>query len=424
MSTLCAIATLALLSTGGAVHTVDDDSPADFTNIQAAIDAAAPGDLILVKTGGYAGFSLFAKSVDVIADSDALVQINGKVQIAALPVGSSTVLRGLQCTVPKGRVLVASNCLGSLWIDSCTLEGVLGDNTNPFVEGSPHGADFLQCSNVILTRNTLIGGFGTKTILGGMPVPGGSGVKLRSSTAVINDCTAVGGNAPPVFFESWHGTRGGDGILAQQSTLWVGGFTSFGGKGGDADEGSDFTCGDAGDGGSGVYLDAGSPACKLVLRDQVCTPGIQGQGLCGLPGKPGQPLTTKQFGPNPPHSVTLMPGEERQFWANSPVRMGSNARFYFQGSPGDIALAAVSTSQLPLALPGQALPLLVADLGYILPLNAPTAQGFSITTLPVPVLGLPIEGLTLTVQCAVVEAETGQLQLAPGSALTLLAPGL
>ena len=40
---------------GAATWTVDDDGPADFDNIQAAINASSDGDEIVVEPGTYTG---------------------------------------------------------------------------------------------------------------------------------------------------------------------------------------------------------------------------------------------------------------------------------------------------------------------------------------------------------------------------------
>ena len=56
-----ALAMLALLlppATAGSTWIVDDDGPADFDQIQAAIDAAQPGDTLLIQDGSYSVFAL------------------------------------------------------------------------------------------------------------------------------------------------------------------------------------------------------------------------------------------------------------------------------------------------------------------------------------------------------------------------------
>jgi len=51
---------LSLFASSAAASTwvVDDSGGADFTTIQAAVDAASPGDVLLVQAGSYAAFTL------------------------------------------------------------------------------------------------------------------------------------------------------------------------------------------------------------------------------------------------------------------------------------------------------------------------------------------------------------------------------
>jgi pectin methylesterase-like acyl-CoA thioesterase len=52
------------------------------TDIQPAVDAAANGDLVLVKAGTYSGFTIDAKGVSVIADAGAAAVANGLVFVS------------------------------------------------------------------------------------------------------------------------------------------------------------------------------------------------------------------------------------------------------------------------------------------------------------------------------------------------------
>ena len=49
----------------GIIITVDDDSPADFDNIQAAIDYASSGDTVVVSDGLYTGSG--NRNIDYVA---------------------------------------------------------------------------------------------------------------------------------------------------------------------------------------------------------------------------------------------------------------------------------------------------------------------------------------------------------------------
>jgi hypothetical protein len=91
---------LALASPAAAeVHTVGPaGSGADFTAIQAAIDASAPGDTVLVAAGDYAGFAL-AKPLLVLGAG------SGKTKLtSAYPVGTAVSVAG----IPAGQVAVVA----------------------------------------------------------------------------------------------------------------------------------------------------------------------------------------------------------------------------------------------------------------------------------------------------------------------------
>lgn len=429
---MLALSFLSLLSLlpAAQVHTVDDDAPADFATIQAAVDAAQSGDIVLVRAGVYDGFSLLAKGVAVIADSDADVQVRTPVGIANLPADEVALLRGLRCAVFVGRALAAVDCDGSIWIEDCEWNAgfsLFFDKSSPDV--MPHGASFERCVDVTLQRSQFHGGPGGNVGTFGQPYPGGSGLYLQQSTAVVSGSeTSGGGGADAPHDESYQGGGGGDGIQASESVLFVGGLISSGGTGGLGDAKYDFwsdtwTCGRGGDGGSGIRLIWTDPFAPsfLMLRDQVYSGGLPGFGICAPAGSPGQALVL-QAPSSPGHTVVTTSGSERGFWASSPVRMGTNARLYFQGVQGDFAFAIVSANRTFLPLPDQALPLLAADLGTIVPLAPLGGNGLSITQIPVPLFAPGLDGFLVTLQAGTVESGTGQFQLAPASALSVLNP--
>ena len=74
---VASLATMGCLAAQTRVFTVDDDAPADFTTIQAAVNAAAPGDVVLVKDGDYVKFTIDGKGISVLADRDAAVRVLG-----------------------------------------------------------------------------------------------------------------------------------------------------------------------------------------------------------------------------------------------------------------------------------------------------------------------------------------------------------
>ncbi|RLC36581.1 hypothetical protein DRH29_04295, partial [candidate division Kazan bacterium] len=59
------------------ILTVDDDGPADFDTIQEAIDAATPGDTVLVKEGTYKEDLLIDKAIDLTGEDKSSTMIKG-----------------------------------------------------------------------------------------------------------------------------------------------------------------------------------------------------------------------------------------------------------------------------------------------------------------------------------------------------------
>src|SRR5262245_13532469 len=65
------------------------------TEIQPAIDAAVAGDLVLVKSGAYAGFTIDGKGVSVVADAGASVDVNGSESVTHVSASQHVLFRGL-----------------------------------------------------------------------------------------------------------------------------------------------------------------------------------------------------------------------------------------------------------------------------------------------------------------------------------------
>jgi pectin methylesterase-like acyl-CoA thioesterase len=79
--------------------TVDDDGGADYTTIQAAVNAASSGDTIYVRAGTYDGFSIPVPYLSIIGEGPGLVTVNGKIDIPQTPEtanATGTVLEGMK----------------------------------------------------------------------------------------------------------------------------------------------------------------------------------------------------------------------------------------------------------------------------------------------------------------------------------------
>lgn len=106
MNRACIAAFVAALapSAVASTYTVDDDAPADFTDLPEAIAAALPGDVLLVRGGSYSPFVL-AEGLTLIGDGAAFVA--GTCAIASLPFGQRAVVLGL-----RPAALVVDGCFG------------------------------------------------------------------------------------------------------------------------------------------------------------------------------------------------------------------------------------------------------------------------------------------------------------------------
>src|SRR5262245_49501533 len=89
-----------------------------FTDIQTAINAAASGDIVLVRAGSYSAISIQAKSLSVVADAGAVVTVFGTSRIGALTTDQRVEVKDLQFTnlqvvgVPSTPPLVITSCAG------------------------------------------------------------------------------------------------------------------------------------------------------------------------------------------------------------------------------------------------------------------------------------------------------------------------
>src|SRR5688572_11647178 len=188
-----------------------------YGEIQAAVDAAQPGDLILVRTGTYAGFVVDGKGLSIVADAGALVQVAGAVVIQNLPASGFVLLSGLKVAVPGSAAfsppgLELLDDAGFARLSDCEFRGA---------QGASNASNFSNCS--------LVG-------------PGSNGVEIAGSARVLfQDCALIGGTGGTAFKKCKGGT-GGDGLFTQTSAVALYDCTIRGGTGGRASD----TLGDGG----------------------------------------------------------------------------------------------------------------------------------------------------------------------------------
>ncbi len=332
LALLAAALAVPLQPAAGAEVRVVAPSGTPYATIQAAVDASADGDVVLVRAGSYAAFHLVAKSVCVVAEQNATVSIAGAIRVRNC--SSTVVLAGLDGTGGTGGVpfernaLAASDNAGALRVQNCFL---FGSPTGPACD-LRHGALVQDCPNVAIANSVLRGADA------GVPFDQGSRglLALRSSLA-IHDATLLGGRGACVAIGYTAGD-GGDGLRADQSDVFVARSEAHGG------DGNNHTCVDGGNGGNGI--EALGAAARVDFRQCTLTGGSGAPGnsppacpcpgflccvICFLEGNPGSPWRASGGA-----QVTPLGGVARALTGPDVAREGTAVPLNCVGEPGDL----------------------------------------------------------------------------------------
>jgi predicted outer membrane repeat protein len=258
---------------------------APFAELQAAVDAASDGDVLLLQPGVYGSAVVRAKGLTLLALEPGTVEVAGVV-IESLAAGQDVQLVGLLVRGPsassgsaEARAAVrVMDATGVVSIEECTLVGRHATQ-NASIHGGP--ALLVEDSLAVgVTASTLTGGAGHGSPHGWSSPDGGNGGAglevVRSRVAVAGSVLTggAGGNDADL------GGRGGAGLraLGPQAQAFLTGTSARGGPGGDAVDIFP-TC--PGNGGPGLELPVGASA---VLRRVSMTGGAPGVNFIPGPG--------------------------------------------------------------------------------------------------------------------------------------------
>lgn len=425
--------TAAVADNGRPVWVVDDDGGAgtDFVDLQPAIDAAADGDLILVRPGLYDGFAIVGKGVNVVAEVEGTVVCLASAIVRQVPEASVVSLRGLRTVPIVGPGLLVENCAGTTWVEACALRGAAGDG---FV-GSPTfhpdgyaGMAAIDGGDVVVLRSTLEGGAGSN-LFGAVSIQGdgGDGAAVAKTELALYDCTCRGGDGGSAATDkaAADGGDGGAGLAVDASGATGSGSLFFGGDGGAAGAlvvDSTTHCGDAGDGGHGI----GQPsmalgAAEVRLLDCLFSPGVGGPALVPSQcndGDLGSPILIP-FG-----SIDGLAGPSFRFETASPVRLGEDLLFEMAGEPGAVAVLGISTSPAPIYDPAYTGSVLV-DSNLVLTFPGQIAFDGTLTYNWIGALDVRSHrSLSVYAQPIFFVPSTSALTVGPGTFLTVLDPTL
>lgn len=406
-------------------------APGDHPTIQAAVDAAAPGDIVLVRAGNYPAFTIDGKGLSVVADTGTTVSIVGQVLVRNLPAGSQLAIVRLEVVgvdavgVIAGAAMRLENCAGHIRIDGCKLRGGDGGPLQGCsVVGDPDaapGLDVVRCGDAAVVLSSLRGGDAHNLFVDvqcdGNPVVGGHGghgLRVADSRVAIYDTALLGGEGGSAWYNGGHG---GDALHAEDTVPTAGptevfaSNTMFDGSthGGDA---FDYIGGEvAGSGGNAI--DARDTSVVRVL-DSTYLSGIGGCTLAGcLPQAPLLQIA-------PLASVTELTGSSKGFGMPRVLREGQSTQMSFVGASGDgvyLLLAATQEQVYVAALKGSFL----LGAGLFGPVGLGTVAGSGTLTFPVNIPNLPVgtDGVSIELQ-ALLLSTAGSATLTGAVHLTLL----
>jgi len=309
------------------VLVVDDDGGpgVDYTSIAAAVDVASPNSVILVGAGNYGPFEIVSRSLMLVAESGAVVKVQGGEDLELAPAivvrdlgaNDAVVLEGLQAAGTMGfffsigtPALRIDGCAGQVWVQDCQLTG--GSGTFLAIPA----LEVVDSDNVLVIGGTMQG----QTYFDNGVTPlRGAGVQASGSRIHLWDTQATGGAGAPgadllngFLFASRSVLQGGQG---------VGLLAGFG-------------CQLMLNGGTGLHLGTGSPTAVVFGTQLVAGPADPGG--CSFPGIP----YSVEGG-----TLLTLTGTAPGFQATSPGLDGAPLTFSFtDAAPGDSGAVLVATT--------------------------------------------------------------------------------
>lgn len=319
--------TVAHAATAG-VLVVDDNGGAGVTHTQisAAVAAALDNDLILVKSGTYAGFSVNNKALVITADLGHVV-LADQVGVSNLAASKSVTISGITISGNSGGIgLDMAANMGPILIERCSISGsgipIFQINT---------GMRVSNCQNVTLSLCSVSVASGSGTY---------NGLDAFNSSVHVYESTIQGGHGDPVITA---GFPGGNGMQLSGGFLFASGSSFTGGNGGPGTITSPFMlCTNGGPGGHGLVMGS-TPAPNAKIVDCTFAGGAGGApgGPACTAGAPGQGTVVNSG------SIATFPYAARTYDIPSPVREGQTGFISLAGDPGEFVWIFLSFTHAP-----------------------------------------------------------------------------
>lgn len=316
---------------GQGVHVVAGDGSGDFLQLWHAVNAAASGDVILVRpwVQAYDPTTINGKALTIVGYGDTRPALK-RVRINNLPAGQVVSLRFLdvqgdaEVSFPLGTINYDAVSLisdaGCVWLEDLRLAGANGvSSSGTDALNGKAGLAAVSSPCVVLLRSELQGGEGA-IATGTTPHPGGKGARTLQTSLACWDSALVGGTGA-LGINGHTGAKGGAGLENNRSTLFLSGSALTGGNDGDGPPSLVPTA-------SGLVLIDASSAQQLATTFQAGT----GNAPPGAPvSMSGAPSTFDDLNEDP-RGVTI----------SAAVRELAPAAVTYSGQPGDLVLLAIS----------------------------------------------------------------------------------
>lgn len=403
--TFIAIASGLLASAGAAqnqVWSVDDDGPADFKSLQAAIEFAAPGDALLISGGAYTAGSIAGKPLTLIGADDEVVVLEVPAQsivdfqpglfVYDLAPDSPVALVGLNVDVVfangspfgtgslsgTGSAVAGAELQSPLWIQSCELR-------------SGGGLDLKRASAVV--RDSVVEG--TETGAWGSSEVFFNGARLAESDLLAYGSSFTGalGLAPGciIGFSCGDPGTGGNALrIGPLSTAYLAGVTLTGGSGESSICNPGISWSTPGLAADGIHTSVGS---YVATVETTIAPGVNGDSNsnCSPLPNPVAPIVGGGI-------VDQLPDSRRELIVDDVVYAGDVVAMTVTGLPGEAVYLAIATTPAEAHSPFVDGQLIVGADPRVIHLGTIDGSGALTVATPTPALPPGAEYLALYLQ--------------------------
>lgn len=400
---LCSAGVLSFVDRAAAGVIVVDPMgmPGGRALLQAALNAAADGDVLLLRAGTYtelvpiAPVTVSGKGVTLINDSAGPLYL-GHLAISNVPAGSTFAVRGLRfqegpITVGLGlgigsipAMLSVKSSPGTVWIEDCEVRGAPGFLNLGLFPVHSHGGtaiDVRQTGGLTVARTVAIGGVGIGSSVTKQISDGGTALSVDGVDTYVVDCILEGG--PTGSSLTVNAPNGGHGLRAQGSTVTVHGSGLIGGDASGSNAFPPLA-------GAGLFLVDDS----ATLRDTNVFAGmnsaVPGGGLAAITNLAGIVSTST----TPSRGVAV----------NGPVRTGKPFALFLNGQPGDVVVLFAGLPASPLVSVGFEGAFVFGLSAFVGPIAVGAIGGSGQLILPfpaAPALPAGLDEMTVVVQAAV-----------------------